>query len=300
MLRRWASAASAVVVALVFVLGGAPSASAAGCSGDEETEECIHDGSGGVTLPTGATFEGSSGHTKRVCFDTAANTSVPCTDPAFGVWSQGLQCYLSPSPEDAGGPGVPPRPAGLDDNDLYFCVHDVGFAGSTFVWLPTPPQVPVDPLTLVYQGIIEMQLHAISIGIVPEPGANRKGLIGLPTWMWTADPGPSTLGPNSRTLSLNGTSATMTAHVVRTDWNMGNGHSVSCTGAGTPYQDRFGAQSSPTCGHKYTEPGSYQVTGTTHWVVDWTSSNGDAGQIRFYLVAGTTIRIGESQALVGS
>ena len=79
---------------------------------------------------------------------------------------------------------------------------------------------------------------------------------------------------------------------------MGNGDTVTCHGAGTPYQDSFGAKPSPTCGYTYTRPSpQYGVTATSHWVVDWTSSNGDAGQIRFALVANTSIAIGESQAL---
>lgn len=60
--------------------------------------------------------------------------------------------------------------------------------------------------------------------------------------MWAADPGPQTVGPHERILTVGAMTATMRAHVDRTEWAMGTGDVVTCRGAGTPYQDSFGAR----------------------------------------------------------
>lgn len=141
-----------------------------------------------------------------------------------------------------------------------------------------------------------MGLHAIEIGIVPEPGTNSVGLVGMPTWMWVADPGPSTTGPISRSVTVRGFTVTATAKVKRIVWKMGDGTSVSC-GRGTPYTDAFGAQESPTCGHVYTKQGRYTVSATSFWEVEW-SGIGEAGTITIDLSESESITVGEAQVIV--
>jgi hypothetical protein len=213
------------------------------------------------------------------------------------VWIQADQCYAKPAdPQPA---KSDPAWQGHTDGVLYQCAwQGAPFVTPRLIWFGTAPSPPVDPEELVLRGIREMGLHPVTIGIVPKPGLGSGGLVGLPVWMWVADPGPQTVGPQERTLTVGGMTATMRAHVDRTDWAMGNGDVVTCHGPGTAYQASFGAARSPTCGYSYTHPAdAYAITATSHWVVDWTSSNGDAGQIRFAVVANTSIRIGESQAL---
>ncbi len=266
------------------------------CFQDGATEFCIQNGVTQTDLPAGAKVEGRSGHTKPLCTSLKSfpNIVVPCSGPE-GVWIQSDECYakaLDPQPAKSD-----PAWKGHDDGELYQCAwQGAPFLPSRVIWFGTPPTPPLDPEELVLKGIQEMQLHAVTIGIVPKAGGT--GLVGLPVWMWAADAGPRTVGPQERTLTVGAMTATMRAHVDRTDWTMGNGATVTCHGAGTPYEDRFGSSPSPTCGYTYTRPSAgYPVTATTHWVVDWTSSNDDAGQIRFALTATTTIAIAESQAL---
>jgi hypothetical protein len=97
-----------------------------------------------------------------------------------------------------------------------------------------------------------MRLRAIDIGIVPEPGADRMGLIGLPTWMWVNQPDAHTWGPITRSVSAGGVTATVTARVDRVVWDMGDGATVTCATPGTPYEDHYGNTDSPDCGHRYT------------------------------------------------
>lgn len=163
------------------------------------------------------------------------------------------------------------------------------------IWLASPPAVP-DAEGLARTAVSQMGLRAITIGIVPEPLPGRVGIIGLPTWMWVDNPTETTLGPISRTASAGGYSVTAIARVSRIVWSMGDGTSVTCTGPGTRYEDRFGKTPSPTCGHRYSRQGTYTVRATSYWDVTW-SGVGRSGHLTLDLTSATTITMGEIQVL---
>lgn len=140
-------------------------------------------------------------------------------------------------------------------------------------------------------------MSPVEIGIVPEPGPDSIGLIGLPTWLWVADPAPETWGPQTRSLSSGGVSVTLTAQVTSIRWELGDGAVVRCSTPGTPYEDRFGATPSPTCGHTYTKQGVYAVEATTFWTATWSSNTGESGVFEWQMGSSTTIQMGEAQAL---
>jgi hypothetical protein len=104
------------------------------------------------------------------------------------------------------------------------------------------------------------------------------GIVGLPTWMWVADPGQHTWGPITRTASSAGYGVTATAKVQRVVWAMGDGNTVTCTKRGTPYADSFGKRASPDCGYTYTRQGTYTVRATSYWRVIW-AGIGQSGTI---------------------
>jgi hypothetical protein len=166
-------------------------------------------------------------------------------------------------------------------------------------WLDQPPP-QMDPGVLARQILARIQLQRVGIGITPEPG--RTGVLGLPTYLWVNNPGPRTLGPISDSATQGGITVTLTARVGKVVWNLGDGTTITCTGAGTPYRDEFGARPSPTCGHTYKHPstnlpgGVYHVSATAIWDVAWTGG-GQSGQIPFDVSSTTTISIGEVQAL---
>ena len=149
----------------------------------------------------------------------------------------------------------------------------------------------------------ESQRLKANIGIVPESGPNRVGLVGLPVWMWVDSPTDDTFGPITASASEGPVWVSATASVSSIVWNMGDGTKVTCTGKGTPYADHYGKQDSPTCGHRYAKmstdqpEGAYQVTAASHWVVEWTGG-GQSGTIEFDLATEPLpIRIGEAQVL---
>ncbi|USQ77780.1 hypothetical protein NF557_07760 [Ornithinimicrobium cryptoxanthini] len=141
-----------------------------------------------------------------------------------------------------------------------------------------------------------MNLRAIEIGIVPEQGANRVGLLGLPTWMWVDDVEGSTWGPITRTATSGPWSVTATAEVDRIEWDMGDGTVVTCTTSGTEYQDVYQDADSPDCGHRYEDQGTFAVSATSYWVITW-SGIGQSGTIEMDLTQDGQIVMGEAQVL---
>ena len=230
----------------------------------------------------------------------ANGDELPCRD-GDSWWSNAWGCYVKPLVPQP--PKSDPRWAGHTDGAIYECydplVAAIGGIPITYRWAATPPAgpaAPPDPRVLAQSAITQMRLRAVSIGIVPEPVAGRVGIIGMPTWMWVQNPGPSTLGPITRTATAGGFSVTAAAKADRVVWQMGDGTVVTCRGAGTPYADSFGRQPSPDCGHTYTRQGAYTVRATSYWTVDW-SGMGLSGTIPLNFTQTTTITMGEAQVL---
>ncbi|MGI5262504.1 ATP/GTP-binding protein [Streptomyces angustmyceticus] len=167
------------------------------------------------------------------------------------------------------------------------------------VWAADPPKGGVDPAVLAQQAVKKMRLRGPDIGIVPKPGG--KGLVGLPVWMWTAKTAEA-YGPNTATASAGAVTVTATAKVDQIVWDMGDGHSVTCTTAGTPYKSSYGKKSSPDCGYRYLrsskdEPGAkYPVTATSTWTIDWRGA-GQTGQLTQTRQSQTQVSIGQLKVL---
>jgi hypothetical protein len=104
-------------------------------------------------------------------------------------------------------------------------------------------------------------------------------MVGLQTWLWVDE---ATWRPFTATASAGGLSATVTATPVGTEWEMGDGTTVTCDGPGTPYT---GDDERTDCGHVYQvdsagEPdGVYDAAVTIVWSVTWTASNGEGGDL---------------------
>lgn len=289
---------SAALLAAVLLTGSgtALAASSGGHCGqvDPSTGECqiwvTDPGSGGGNVPVG---NGGSGG-GQPCVSALGET-VPCTSQ-YGSWSADYKCWLQPtSPQP---PKSDPVWHGHTDGVIYDCTFPAG-PGSVSglqLWFAAPPGV--DPAVLAQQAVAAMNLHAINIGITPEPGQNRMGYVGLPTYLWVEQPTPDTFGPITRSAGSGGITVTATAQVQQIRWAMGDGQSVTCDNPGTPYQDSYGSRPSPTCGYTYTQARDpYNVTATSHWVITW-AGGGQTGTIPMDLTATTQIRVGEAQVLV--
>lgn len=229
--------------------------------------------------------------TPRQCFD--GGREISCFHERYGSWNAARSCYMAPTKLQPA-PGHPVWESHRDGL-IYDCIHPSNPGFVTLVWGPAAEAV--DPRALAEQLRASMRFEPVSIGIVPEPGPDRMGLVGMPTWMWAANPGPTTLGPQTRSLSSGGVSVTLTAEVISTRWEMGDGGVVTCRGPGTAYEDRYGAIDSPTCGYRYSKQGTYPVRALTNWSAVWRSNTGDQGVFTWQVVSSTEINMGEAQAL---
>ncbi|WP_146197432.1 ATP/GTP-binding protein [Promicromonospora sp. AC04] len=141
-----------------------------------------------------------------------------------------------------------------------------------------------------------MDLNPIDIGIVPEEGPDRVGIVGMPQWMWVNEPAENTFGPITRKATAGSVTVTATAKVDKVVWDMGDGTSVTCVGTGTPYEDRYDTMDSPDCGHRYSKQGKYEVTATSYWTVEW-EGMGQSGTIPLDFTRTANIVMGEAQVI---
>jgi len=210
-----------------------------------------------------------------------------------------------PGPDDPAWNGHRPGDGGA----VYGCYQPLPIDIDVYVWLATPPTpsgAGPSPRQVAQLAVDSMNLHSIAIGIVPEPGPGSVGIVGMPVWMWAANPGPGTTGPVTASASAGGITVTATARISTITWDMGDGSTVVCRGAGTPYNARYGRAQSPDCGHVYTtsssgKPGdTFTVTATSDWVITWAGA-GQTGTIRLGgLTESAQIAVGEVQVLVTS
>ncbi|MCL2849376.1 MAG: hypothetical protein FWE61_04950 [Micrococcales bacterium] len=151
-----------------------------------------------------------------------------------------------------------------------------------------------------------MSLQAPAIGMTGGTPPSQMQYVGMYAWMWAADPGDSTTGPITREASDGGTTVSATAVLDKTVWAMGDGVSVTCSGAnaaGTPFEARYAGLPSPTCGYVYTRTSAkmpheeFTVTVTAHWTVRW-SGGGQSGVIMVQVDRATQKRVGEIQGIL--
>jgi len=299
MLRRLVGLLSAVVLGGILIAPPA-SADAPTCvKYNPKTGQCV------ITVPGGGNGGGgdNGGNDDGGGAGGGGNDDGTVTNPVIVV--DGQKC-IPAGLADPQPPKSDPVWEGHTDGAIYTCVVGPAAGGGGGIsapitiryWAATAPVAPPppDPEDLARQAIASMGLRAVDIGIVPEPVAGSIGLVGMPTWMWAANPGEATVGPITRTASAGGFTVTATARLDNIVWTMGDGSTVTCAGAGTPYADSYGKSSSPDCGHTYTRQGRYNVSATSYWTVAW-QGIGETGTIPLDFVNGTAITMGEAQVI---
>jgi len=181
--------------------------------------------------------------------------------------------------------------------DLLACTLVTSFVGLVSV---------VSPRDLAERAVVLMALHAPQIGMTGGDPPQGMQIVGVPAWMWAADPGPGTTESVTQSAADGGTTVTATARLEKTVWSMGDGITVTCSGtaaAGTPWRYGYGGLPSPTCGHTYTRPsvgmpgGVFTVTVTAYWRADW-SGGGQSGVIYRQVDRSIQKRVGEVQSVL--
>lgn len=307
-LTRWVCRAVTGLVASAFmvmgVAGFSPASAAAGevCDwvADPETGQlvwvCEDDG----TDPGEDGTPGDGGETPGSSICRHQGKEIACTGPEGSVWNG--SCYVGAplAVQPAAGPNGEKIPS---EGQVHVCYLPPGQEGPGQVWVVAGTPV-VDPVQVAHKAIASMDLDPIGIGIVPESGPNRMGLVGLPVWMWVDNPHTANAwGPITESATDGPVTVTATATVAEVVWNMGDGSEPITCGAGTPYADSYGKQDSPTCGYRYQlmsddqSKGVYRVTAGSRWVIEW-SGGGMDGTIELTTTTNPMpIRIGEAQVL---
>jgi hypothetical protein len=144
------------------------------------------------------------------------------------------------------------------------------------------PGSDVSWLAAVYRvgdqaGIPSLLEQAIDRLVVPEPvadlhpDATAPHLVGLPEYLAVS---ADTWQPWSATAAIPGLGVTLTAEPLETQWDMGNGETVTCAGPGSPWQPDVATDTACTYTYRWsstaTQPdGVYHVTASTIWSRTW-------------------------------
>jgi len=214
-------------------------------------------------------------------------------------------CFYKPISQPEGGKKDTRKGNGSDRGKGDWFIKDCLTGGpedGKLVFLEDPPETVLpDPEELAQKALNKMTLLGADIGSAPSP--NKRKIVGVPVWLWNRK-SDQTWGPISATASVPGMSVTAHAHVTKITYKMGDGKSVTCTGAGTPYKKSYGGKPSPDCGHRYTkvsthEPdGKFTITATSTWKVTWEASTGEDGTLPAETrTSTTTARVGELQVV---
>lgn len=318
MLRRWAAAVAVGLLSAVFVVVGAETARADYVVCDPVTNRCYTvieqpappdpphnpDPSGFTPGPSQCLYQKG----------TVGTVEIPCTDGPGTYWSNGRQCYVSIQD-----PQLPPKPGGAPTGAWYNCNPYTGplacnpatdgicrdpWGVSFWSDVPPPGINQLTPAQAAYMLVRTFQIRGVEIGFAPDPNIpGAQSYVGVPIWMWVNNPQPLTYGPYTESATLGGVTITATARVTSILWNMGDGQTVACGNAGTPFVVAYGAVDSPTCGYRYSQTsddqpgGRYTVTATSQWSVTW-SGGGQGGTIPLTATSQSTVEIGELQSVV--
>ncbi|MEU2200973.1 hypothetical protein [Isoptericola sp. NPDC019482] len=269
---------------------------------------------------------GGGGGGSRKCF-WGEDREVPCVTDA-GVYNG--SCYLKlmdPQPAKEGDMYsgtwgdhedgyivmcTPPRDECIEDMDgateyLHYCAPAP-------MWQADPPPTDIgpSPAELADRAYARMQLRMGDIGSTPpstEVDGDAIGLVGMPIWLWVADPAPNTTGPISESETDGGLTVTVDARLDRIVWTLtdddgGVYATTTCAGSRAPFTEWSGhgdARPSPTCGFDAAEnrrSGNITVTATAYWTAEW-AGGGQNGTIPVPGQTETTsLAIGEAQVLV--
>ncbi|WP_328373158.1 ATP/GTP-binding protein (plasmid) [Streptomyces sp. NBC_00445] len=296
------AALSALLAASALAYAGEGDPPAGSCSSVDICVGAGTDGKGGGSgsssgrTPSG---NGRSGAKDQKC-TLVDGTEIECA-PGYNPDDHCFYELMDPQPEKGPGHTDMNGTEAVGPGAFYMqdcIVNDVG----GILWLANPPATVLpDPAVLAQQALDNMTLLGADIGSSPAPG--KPGLVGIPVWLWTNE-AATTWGPNSATATVPGLSVTATAHVTKITYAMGDGGTVTCTTAGTPYQKSYGGTASPDCGYRYTKVstdkpgGKFTITATSSWEVTWQASTGETGVLPVETrQSTTTARVGELQVV---
>lgn len=158
----------------------------------------------------------------------------------------------------------------------------------------TPAQPQVTIFQVIQMAMAKIQLPAPDMGSAPCTDAGCKGTVGAPAWFWLEGDQWKTYSDSA---SAGGLTVSVSAKPSKVVWSLGDGQSVTCTSAGTPYSTSRGWASSPDCGipSGYSKAGTYTMTASMTYDVTF---GGDASSTTTLVRTSTSsVTVGEYQAV---
>lgn len=233
----------------------------------------------------------------------ADDASVGSGDDGYveGVFVSGDQLDRGSATPQSGKPKETPDSSFTEEPDeditMHMCDGELA-VGSPYDCLDPEQDIgPEQAVELSRRLIVRLQLPKPTPQFGPDPTVNEWNMlaVGYPIWLWTE--GPTTV---TSTESAYGHTFTLRAHYRSTTFDMGDGKTRQCTDTTVYRKTVKPGAASPTCGYTYLKAardGTYTVTATTHWDVDW-SVAGYSGTLPGTHSASRELRVGELQAIV--
>jgi hypothetical protein len=233
-------------------------------------------------------------------------TPIDCAGPGSSWWNG--ECYVNVYSNDPSDPRSNPQywwtHFGKTSGVLLKCFYD---ASGNYVlppdlpyWAESGAQPSLEDLThhvyLLVNGVITAPKIGIFPGDLEENNPDAMGLVGVPTWFWSKDPGPGIAAPWKGSMTVGEHTLDVTAELDRTVWDSGDGGRVVC-GLGTEAHDIHKPTRSPTrCDHTYMERANYTVTATSKVSVTWESAD-RFGSFTLSVQRSGVCKVGEVQVL---
>lgn len=205
-------------------------------------------------------------------------------------------------------PGSAPGPAQTkpftdkeirDSSHLWSDPGEVGLSGNTryVSYHPGPRKTESEPDVeeAVARAIARLQIPSPQIVFGPEPSVNEWNAIpvNFPIWLNLVSKSSVSQRVQEGPLTID-----LTARLANTYWQMGDGTGFSCSSMSPrPAGAQNPPRPSPTCGHTYRTPGSYQVSAISTWQVSW-SVNGQSGTMTVARGGARQLNINELRSLV--
>lgn len=243
---------------------------------DPSTGECIRWETPGSTTSTPGTTEGPDGGSQK-CYD--GDVEVPCTKDGMS-WFASHRCYaapMQPQPPDNNPVWEGHTPA---EGSIYGCSEPQpinGPCGSTDCFFVARVLDPVDGAEVARSLVLSIPFELADAEIAPPPTYHTY--ISYDNWLWMESSQWHTV---SHSRSLRGATVTLTATPSYVQWDMGNGDTVSCVGAGRAWVQGMPENAPTNCSYAYAsmedpEGDTWTVTARISYTLAWTCSGNCGG-----------------------
>jgi hypothetical protein len=170
------------------------------------------------------------------------------------------------------------------------------------------PNPGPSPMQTVQQVIASLGYNSPQIGVAPNHSLNHltthdgralDTVVGYPTWYWAVG---GTQADKQVTKTANGMKVSLSIHPNSLTVDTGDGTTLTCIGMGTQWTPQVQPRTpSPTCGHTYTNTGTYTLRMTTKWTVHYVITGPGvnvAGDIPVQGSHQRTLAVGELQTVI--